>query len=116
MTTFYRLENRRRDRAEGSRPPKGAHLETIEKFDLAPGRYLSVVVVRELTGRFPLCAMRKDMSVVIGSIHLISMHKQTSSVHLCYRYTKTAKAKRLKEVQPLLHTDYPGPACLYTGN
>ena len=41
MTTFYRLENKRRDKVEGGRPPKGAHLNTIEEFDLAPGfRYV----------------------------------------------------------------------------
>lgn len=37
MTTYFRLENKRRDKVEGGRPPKGSYLETFEKFDLAPG-------------------------------------------------------------------------------
>jgi hypothetical protein len=37
MTTWYRWENRRRDKVEGGRPPKGTPLEVIEKHDLAPG-------------------------------------------------------------------------------
>ena len=41
MTLYYRWENRRRDRVEGGRPPKGAPLDVIEKHDLAPGfRYV----------------------------------------------------------------------------
>jgi hypothetical protein len=42
MSIYYRWENRRRDKVEGGRPPVGAHLEVIEKFDLAPGfRYVT---------------------------------------------------------------------------
>jgi hypothetical protein len=37
MTTYYRLENGRRDKLEGGRPQPGTQLETMEKFDLAPG-------------------------------------------------------------------------------
>lgn len=44
MTTYLRLENKRRDKVEGGRPPKGSHLETFEKFDLAPGRFAHVFV------------------------------------------------------------------------
>lgn len=41
MTTYLRLENKRRDKVEGGRPPKGSHIETLEQFDLAPGfRYV----------------------------------------------------------------------------
>jgi hypothetical protein len=41
MTTWLRFENRRRDKVEGGRPPKGSHIETLEQFDLAPGfRYV----------------------------------------------------------------------------
>jgi hypothetical protein len=39
MTLYYRMENRRRDKIEGGRPEKGTQLETVEKFDLAPGQY-----------------------------------------------------------------------------
>ena len=37
MTLWYRWENRRRDKVEGGRPPKGTPLDTLEKHDLAPG-------------------------------------------------------------------------------
>jgi hypothetical protein len=37
MTLYYRAENRRRDKVEGGRPLPGTQLETLEKFDLAPG-------------------------------------------------------------------------------
>lgn len=41
MTLYYRMENKRRDKVEGGRPPAGTPLETMEKFDLAPGfRYV----------------------------------------------------------------------------
>lgn len=40
MTLYYRWENRRRDKVEGGRPPKGTQLEVIEYHDLAPGEYL----------------------------------------------------------------------------
>lgn len=41
MTAYYRTENRRRDKVEGGRPPKGTPLEVIELHDLAPGfRYV----------------------------------------------------------------------------
>jgi hypothetical protein len=41
MTIYYRRENKRRDEAEGGRPPKGERLELSEKFDLSPGfRYV----------------------------------------------------------------------------
>jgi hypothetical protein len=38
MTIYYRAENRRRDKVEGGRPIPGTQLETLEKFDLAPGK------------------------------------------------------------------------------
>jgi hypothetical protein len=38
MTLYYRMENRRRDKVEGGRPVPGTQLETVEKFDLAPGK------------------------------------------------------------------------------
>lgn len=37
MTTYYRLENKRRDTVEGGRPPTGTVLNVIEEHDLAPG-------------------------------------------------------------------------------
>ncbi|KAL7419304.1 hypothetical protein Q5752_006141 [Cryptotrichosporon argae] len=37
MTLWYRWENRRRDRVEGGRPPKGTPLDVLDKHDLAPG-------------------------------------------------------------------------------
>jgi hypothetical protein len=37
MTLWYRWENRRRDKAEGGRPPVGSALEVLDKYDLAPG-------------------------------------------------------------------------------
>lgn len=37
MTTYFRVENRRRDKREGGRPVPGTALETLEKHDLAPG-------------------------------------------------------------------------------
>jgi hypothetical protein len=37
MTTFYRLENRRRNKLEGGEPIRGAASQTMTKFDLAPG-------------------------------------------------------------------------------
>jgi hypothetical protein len=37
MTTYYRWENRRRDKVEGGRSAVGA-LEVLDKFDLAPGK------------------------------------------------------------------------------
>jgi hypothetical protein len=41
MTLYYRMENKRRDKAEGGRPPKGTPLDVIEQHDLAPGfRYV----------------------------------------------------------------------------
>ncbi|GAA5895002.1 uncharacterized protein JCM6883_002287 [Sporobolomyces salmoneus] len=37
MTTYYRLENRRRDKHDGGRPLKGVQIEGLhEKYDLAP--------------------------------------------------------------------------------
>ena len=40
MTIYYRLENKRRDRVEGTTRP--AAMETHTKFDLAPGfRYVT---------------------------------------------------------------------------
>lgn len=39
MTLYYRMENRRRDKVEGGRPVPGTQLETVEKFDLAPGKH-----------------------------------------------------------------------------
>ncbi|KAJ9097419.1 hypothetical protein QFC19_006789 [Naganishia cerealis] len=41
MSAYYRWENKRRDRVEGGRPPKDAVLNTMEEFDLAPGKLLS---------------------------------------------------------------------------
>ena len=38
MSLWYRWENKRRDKVEGGRPPMGTALDTIEKFDLAPGK------------------------------------------------------------------------------
>jgi hypothetical protein len=43
MTLYYRMENRRRDKVEGGRPQPGTQLETVEKFDLAPGEFPLVV-------------------------------------------------------------------------
>ncbi|WVF70301.1 hypothetical protein IAT40_005090 [Kwoniella sp. CBS 6097] len=41
MTAYYRYENRRRDKVEGGRPPKGTPLNVLEEYDLAPGfRYV----------------------------------------------------------------------------
>ncbi|WRT64333.1 uncharacterized protein IL334_001265 [Kwoniella shivajii] len=41
MTTYYRWENKRRDKVEGGRPPQGTHLNVVEEYDLAPGfRYV----------------------------------------------------------------------------
>ncbi|WWC95606.1 hypothetical protein V866_002471 [Kwoniella sp. B9012] len=41
MTAWYRYENKRRDRVEGGRPPKGTPLNVVEQYDLAPGfRYV----------------------------------------------------------------------------
>ncbi|KAK4684243.1 MFS transporter, ACS family, pantothenate transporter, partial [Tremellales sp. Uapishka_1] len=41
MTAYYRYENKRRDKVEGGRPPKGTVLDVIEQHDLAPGfRYV----------------------------------------------------------------------------
>ena len=37
MWSFYKYENRRRDRVEGGRPAKGERLNTVEQYDLAPG-------------------------------------------------------------------------------
>lgn len=38
MTTYYRLENRRRDKRDGGRPLKGLPIEGLhEQYDLAPG-------------------------------------------------------------------------------
>jgi hypothetical protein len=37
MTAFLRWQNKQRDEKEGGRPAKGSHLETFDKFDLAPG-------------------------------------------------------------------------------
>ncbi|WVQ66264.1 uncharacterized protein L199_004443 [Kwoniella botswanensis] len=41
MTAWYRYENKRRDRVEGGRPPKGTPVNVVEQYDLAPGfRYV----------------------------------------------------------------------------
>ncbi|KAL8291700.1 hypothetical protein RQP46_001958 [Phenoliferia psychrophenolica] len=41
MTTYYRFENKRRDKVEGGRPPKGTVLNVLEFYDLADGfRYV----------------------------------------------------------------------------
>ncbi|KAI9638179.1 major facilitator superfamily domain-containing protein [Dioszegia hungarica] len=41
MTLYYRFENKRRDEAEGGRPPAGTHLDTHEFYDKAQGfRYV----------------------------------------------------------------------------
>lgn len=41
MTLYYRWENKRRDRVEGGRPPKGTPLNVLEEHDLATGfRYV----------------------------------------------------------------------------
>ncbi|ORX37396.1 major facilitator superfamily domain-containing protein [Kockovaella imperatae] len=41
MSLYYRWENKRRDKVEGGRPPRGAALDTMEQHDLAPGfRYV----------------------------------------------------------------------------
>lgn len=38
MTTYYRLENRKRDEREGGRPPKGMRIENIStEYDRAVG-------------------------------------------------------------------------------
>lgn len=37
MTLYYRFENKRRDEAEGGRPPAGTHLDTHEFYDKAQG-------------------------------------------------------------------------------
>jgi hypothetical protein len=36
-SAYLRMENRRRDRVEGGRPPVGTVLNVIEQHDLAPG-------------------------------------------------------------------------------
>ncbi|WWC86436.1 uncharacterized protein L201_001313 [Kwoniella dendrophila CBS 6074] len=41
MTMYYRYENKRRDKVEGGRPPKGTPINVVEEYDLAPGfRYV----------------------------------------------------------------------------
>ncbi|KAJ7675567.1 major facilitator superfamily domain-containing protein [Mycena rosella] len=37
MTIFYRIENKRRDKVEGGRPPKDMPLNVVEEYDLARG-------------------------------------------------------------------------------
>ena len=37
MSAWYRMENKRRDKVEGGRPPKGTALNVIEEHDLATG-------------------------------------------------------------------------------
>jgi hypothetical protein len=37
MTLYYRFENKRRNEAEGGRPPAGTHLDTHEFYDKAQG-------------------------------------------------------------------------------
>lgn len=41
MSLYYRLENARRDRVEGGRPPKGEVMNVVEEHDFARGfRYV----------------------------------------------------------------------------
>ncbi|KAK7033278.1 major facilitator superfamily domain-containing protein [Favolaschia claudopus] len=37
MTIYYRMENRRRDRVEGGRPPRDMPVNVVEEYDLAKG-------------------------------------------------------------------------------
>ncbi len=39
MTLFYRWENKRRDKVEGGRPPKGEFINVVEEHDLAIGEF-----------------------------------------------------------------------------
>lgn len=50
MTSWYRYENRRRDKVEGGRPVPGTHLNTMEQYDLAPGE--PVVIPRQFFADF----------------------------------------------------------------
>ena len=41
MTVYYRMENKKRDEAEGGRPPKGDRLDFGDRYDLVHGfRYV----------------------------------------------------------------------------
>ncbi|OXG87344.1 hypothetical protein C346_03237 [Cryptococcus neoformans D17-1] len=42
MTIYFRWENRRRDKREGGRPPRGTYLDVGNKYDLAPGKLFPV--------------------------------------------------------------------------
>jgi hypothetical protein len=58
LTTYFRLENRRRDRKEGGRPLKNTVIEDVlTKFDRATGSFsflFSVVIPVELTYSLPV--------------------------------------------------------------
>jgi hypothetical protein len=38
MTVYYRLENRRRDKVEGGKPPNDMPINVMEEYDLATGK------------------------------------------------------------------------------
>jgi hypothetical protein len=79
MTAYYRWENRRRDREEGGPPAEGAVLNTMEEFDLAPGKprqvLFSVSAVTDwfATPRFPLRRLVLEFrSLQFGKLQLQS--------------------------------------------
>jgi hypothetical protein len=60
MTVYYRLENKRRDEAEGGKPPDGFVVDVINQHDLAPGRNTMRCFVGLLFNR-PLSFQASDM-------------------------------------------------------
>ena len=76
MTTYLRLENKKRDKVEGGRPPKGSHLETFEKFDLAPGESSSSPL-RQTWSKCPGCGMSADLQVSDMFLRLLAVESNT---------------------------------------
>lgn len=44
MSVYYRMENRRRDIAEGGPPPEGVVLDVVNQHDLAPGEFFYIIL------------------------------------------------------------------------
>jgi hypothetical protein len=63
MTTYYRLENKRRDREEGGRPVVGTHLETHEFYDKAPGELAGACSWVLLIFRLPIHCLGESRCV-----------------------------------------------------
>ena len=98
MTTYLRLENKRRDKVEGGRPPKGSHLETFEKFDLAPGESSSSPLpLHQIWSKCPCCGMSADMQVSDMFLRLLAVESSAGSGH-SLKLEDRLKQKKVKGI------------------